>query len=54
MRLAARGARNMDSGVEQIDDDAVTAQIRRQARAVIRKALIAALVLTAAVLVLPV
>src|SRR5678816_1713082 len=32
--LAARGARNMDSGQEQIDDPAVTRQINRQARKV--------------------
>lgn len=53
MGLAARGARNMDNGIEEIKDEAVLQQIRRQARNVnIRSALLAA-VLTIALLIIP-
>ena len=51
--LAARGARNMDSGQEQIDDSAATRQINRQARKVFAEALLGAALLTALALALP-
>jgi hypothetical protein len=51
--LAARGARNMDNGIEEIKDEAVLRQVRKQARIVnIRSALLAA-VLTIAILLIP-
>ena len=53
MGLAARGARNMDNGVEVIEDAAVLARVRRQARSVYLKAILAGLVLTALFLLLP-
>ena len=51
--LAARGARNMDSGQEQIDDPAATRQINRQARKVFAESLFGAALLTALALALP-
>jgi hypothetical protein len=54
VNLAARGARNMDNGIEMIDEEDVKAQLRRQARAVYLKAIVAACVLTALVLVIPI
>ena len=51
--LAARGARNMDSGQEQIDDPVATRQINRQARKVFAESLLGAALLTALALALP-
>jgi len=51
--LAARGARNMDSGQEQIDDPAATRQINRQARKVFAESILGAALLTALALALP-
>src|SRR5215213_1723606 len=51
--LAARGARNMDAGQEQIDDLAATRQINRQARKVFAESLLGAALLTALALALP-
>ncbi len=53
MALAARGARNMDTGDEAIEDEAEKAQLRRQARRVHVQSILAALVLTALTLVTP-
>ncbi len=54
MNLAARGARNMDTGKELIDDEGVKAQLRRQARMVYLKAILAAGVLTVIILIISV
>ncbi len=54
MNLAARGARNMDTGIELIDDEDVKTQLRRQARMVYLKAILAAGALTVLVLIIPV
>jgi hypothetical protein len=43
----------MDEGEEAIDDAAVLAQVRRQARKVLIQAVVTALALTAVVLALP-
>jgi hypothetical protein len=46
LALAARGARNLDTGEEIIRDEAVRDTLRRQARAVHVKSALAAGVLT--------
>jgi len=46
VNLAARGARNMDTGKEFIQDKNIKAQIRRQARMVYIKSFGLAVVLT--------
>jgi hypothetical protein len=51
--LSSRGQRDMDSGPEEITDAAVRAQVRRQARKVYLESAISALVLAAAVTLLP-
>jgi hypothetical protein len=53
VRLAARGARNLDRGDERIADAAELAQVRRQARLVHLESVAAAALLTAAALLLP-
>ena len=53
MGLAARGARKLGDQVEQIEDEAELAQVRRQARSVQVKALVAATILTALALLAP-
>ncbi len=53
MRLAARGARNMDQGEEPIRDPALLRRLRRQARRVNLESLLIGLALTALVLALP-
>lgn len=53
MSLAARGSRNMDNGVERIDDERILAQVRRQARKVYIKSLLVAVPLTALVALVP-
>jgi hypothetical protein len=47
VRLASRGLRDMDAGTESITDAAILAAVRRQARRVQWKSLIAAALLTA-------
>ena len=51
--LARSGARDLDSGAEQIDDPAMTRQINRQARKVFAESLLGAALLTALALALP-
>jgi hypothetical protein len=46
VKLAARGARNMDTGAESVRDEAEVAQLRQQARRVHVRAIVAALALT--------
>ena len=53
MGLAARGSRQLTDEVEQIDDPAELAQVRRQARRVQIKAVLAAIPLTLIALALP-
>ena len=47
MNLAARGRRDLDNGSEPIADQAELAQVRRQARGVQVKSILAAALLTA-------
>jgi hypothetical protein len=51
--LAARGSRNLKDNVEQIEDAAELAQVRRQARRVRIKAFLAAVPLALIALALP-
>ena len=51
--LAARGARDLDSGQEQVDDLAATRQINRQASKVFAESILSAALLTALALALP-
>jgi len=51
--LAARGARNLDTEEEAIQDEAVKATLRHQARAVHVKSVLVGGVLTLLVLVIP-
>ena len=53
MRLAARGARETEHGVEPVTDSWLAGQLRRQARSIIVQAVLAATVLTALTLLLP-
>jgi hypothetical protein len=53
VNLAARGARNMDSGKELIEEEDVKVQLRRQARRVYLKAILAAGALTVVCLLIP-
>lgn len=53
MSLASRGQRDMDAGPERIADPDELARVRRQARGVHGKAVLAAVVLTALSLLLP-
>lgn len=53
MNLASRGLRDMDGGVERIEDAAVRAQVQRQARRVYLRGAAWALVWTAAALAVP-
>lgn len=53
MILAARGARNLDGGEEQIQDPALVTELRRRARSVHLKALLAAVLAAAVVLAIP-
>jgi hypothetical protein len=52
VRLAARGLRDMDRGTEEIREPAELVSVRAQARRVTRKSVSAALLLTAAYLLL--
>jgi hypothetical protein len=51
--LASRGARNMDTGVEKLDDEVLMAQLRRLARKVYLESILAGVVLTALFLLIP-
>lgn len=51
--LAHRGTRDLDHGIEAVDDAAVLATMRRQAADVLRTATIVAAVFTAIVVALP-
>jgi hypothetical protein len=53
VRLAARGARESEGGVEPVTDSWLAGQLRRQARSIIVHAVLAATVLTALTLLLP-
>lgn len=53
MRLASRGLRDMDEGLETIQDAGELAVLRSQARAVGRSALITTLAVTAVAVALP-
>jgi len=52
VRLAARGLRDMDSGVAPITDPAELARVRRQARAVHVKSLLLAIGVTGIVILI--
>lgn len=52
MILAARGSRNLDTGEEKIQDPAMTSALRRQARGVHVKSLLAGALLTVLFLVI--
>lgn len=54
MGLASRGQRDMDSGPEEIRDDAELAQVRRQARTVHVRSLLLAAALVAVAMAIPV
>jgi hypothetical protein len=51
--LAARGARNMDTGVEKLDDDVLKTQLRRLARKVYVESILTGIVLTALFFLIP-
>jgi hypothetical protein len=53
VNLAKRGQRNMDNGIEQIDDDTVLKQVRKQAQRVMAKSVGLGALLTLAALLLP-
>ena len=53
MRLAARGARETDQGIEPVTDTWLARELRRQGREILVQALLAATVLTALTLLLP-
>jgi hypothetical protein len=51
--LAARGARNMDKGVENLEDDELKEQLRRLARKVYIESILTGIALTLVFLILP-
>ena len=53
MKLAARGLRDMDQGLETITDRAELAQVRRQARKVHLQSFLTAALVTALLLAIP-
>ncbi len=53
MSLAARGARNLDTGVEKLEDEELEAQFRRLARKVYLESILAGVLLTALFLLIP-
>ena len=53
MVLAARGSRNLDRGEEEIQDPALVRELRHRALSVHLKSLLAAVLATAVVLVIP-
>jgi hypothetical protein len=52
VRLAARGLRDMDTGVSSITDTAELAQVRRQSRGVHVKSLLVAVAITAIMVII--
>ena len=54
MRLAARGTRNMDNGDSTVEDDMLKARLRSQAAKVYVESILAAVVVTALFLLIPV
>jgi hypothetical protein len=53
VRLAARGARNMDDGIQKVDDERFVAQARKQAGKVQLKSMLAGAALTLLVFIIP-
>ena len=53
MRLAARGQREGDRGIEAVGDSWLTAQLRRQAREVLIESGLGAALITGLILMLP-
>jgi len=53
VNLASRGARNMDSGEEKIEDPALVEQLQQQAKKVYGESLGFAVIITILVLFLP-
>ena len=53
MRLAARGARESETGTQAVTDPWLARELTRQARSILAQALLAATVLTALTLLLP-
>ncbi len=53
MRLASRGSRKITDVEEKIEDEAELAHVRRQAQRVYVKSILAAVVMTLIVLMLP-
>jgi len=51
--MAARGTRNMDAGEEKIEDEKLIGRLRTTARAVHRRALVTAAIITLLTLVFP-
>jgi hypothetical protein len=51
--LAARGARNMDRGVENLEDEKLKEQLRRMARRVYVESVVTGLVVTLLFVLLP-
>ncbi len=51
--MAARGARNMDSGNEVVEDRALAARLREKAAAVHKRSLMVAAAITVVVLLFP-
>jgi hypothetical protein len=54
VRLAAQGLRDMDDGPEKIEDDAVLAQVRKQARKVYMESIASASIVTLIFALIPV
>lgn len=53
MRLAARGARDLDGGEEIVDEPFMVAQLRRQAREIHIESAVLGVALTGLVLLIP-
>lgn len=53
MNLAARGARNMDNGIERIEDEAAQKQVRKQANRVLLKSAVLGALLTLIFVLIP-
>ncbi len=53
MSLASRGLRDLDDGPERIEDEGERAAVRAQARGVLRRSLLATVLVSAAVMMLP-
>ncbi len=53
MNLAARGARNMDSGEDEFVDEVIKRQLQKQARRVYFESILVAIFLTILFLIVP-